>query len=90
MTDKKLTNEEYNILMLISNKAKMDWFNIEIDDSDNFYVFDYEENKKLDLKTGILMLNEGLIDIDNYDLLPPQKEIYHDLIRKVLEGEYGK
>lgn len=78
----KLANEEYNVLIVLSNKAKMDWFNIETDNNGNDYIMDYEENKKLDLKTGILMLDSGLTDIDDYDLKEEEKEIYKKLIKK--------
>lgn len=82
----KLTNREYNILMIISNEAKMDWFNIETDNKGNDYIMDYEENKKLDLKTGILMLDSGLTDLADYKLTDEQVKIYKNLIKQ-LKGE---
>lgn len=86
MTGNKLTNEEYNMLILISNKAKMDWFNIETDNKGNDYIMDYEENKKLDLKTGILMIDSGLTDLADYNLTDEQIEIYKNLMKQ-LKGE---
>lgn len=87
----RLTSEEYNVLMKISNKAKMDWFDIDTDkNTGEDYIKDYEEQQCLDLKQGILMLDSGLTDLNDYDLTKDEKETYQQLIRKILGGEYGK
>lgn len=83
----RLTSEEYNVLMKISNKAKMDWFDIDTDrNTGEDYIKDYEEQQCLDLKQGVLMLDSGLTDLDDYDLTNDEKETYTNLINKLREN----
>lgn len=83
----RLTSEEYNVLMKISNKAKMDWFDIDTDrNTGEDYIKDYEEQQCLGLKQGVLMLDSGLTDLDDYDLTNDEKETYTNLINKLREN----
>ena len=64
-----LTTEQYNALDKIARRTKMDcWFAIEQDPSGYDYVFDLEENKRIDLDVGVEQLLEGLDCPDNIEI----------------------
>ena len=65
-----LTNQEYNFLMELSARTKMDcWFWIETDDDGNDFVLDLENDEALPLHEGIAQLFDGVIedDINNFN-----------------------
>ena len=65
-----LTNQEYNFLMELSARTKMDcWFWIETDDDGNDFVLDLENDEALPLHEGLAQLFDGVIedDINNFN-----------------------
>ena len=86
----KLTVFEWNLLQRLSSKARMDWFWLDTDEDDRDYIWDLEEHEELTLKEGILQLDEGLTDLDDYGLNAREKQIYKELIKKVKDNYYGK
>ena len=65
---KTLTNDEYNVLQLISSRTKMDcWFWLKQDKNGTDYVWDIEGSRRMCLKTGVELLTEGLDCQENYD-----------------------
>lgn len=86
----KITNDEYNFLMLLSSRTKMDcWFTIETDLDGNDFVFDLENSEPLPLHEGIGMLFEGVIneDIENFNTV--EHTLWNSICEKVIE-EYQK
>ena len=80
----KLSNEEFNVLNKISSKSKMDcWFYLKQDKDGNDYVYDLEQSKELSLTDGILMLDNNITSIDDYELSEDEKCIYISLIYKI-------
>lgn len=75
---KELTDFEFNVINKITNKAKMDWVLL-YDDC----IVDTEEDKRLTLEEGILQIDEGLTDLDDYDLTEDEKLCYINLIYKI-------
>ena len=84
---KRLTDEEYNVLNKISSKTKMDcWFWIKTDKYGVDVIYDLEEDETLSLYRGILLLCEGLDDIDIYKkcfLTKEEDEVFKNLIKKL-------
>lgn len=59
-----LSSEEYNLLTKIARKSKMDcWFLIKQTKKGEDYVYDFENRKKISLRTGIRQLMEGIEDM---------------------------
>ena len=57
-----LTDQEYNFLMELSARTKMDcWFWIETDDDGNDFVLDLENDEALPLHEGIAQLFDGIL-----------------------------
>lgn len=84
MNINKLSNEEFNVLNKIATKSKMDcWFYLKQDSDGNDYVYDLEESKKLSLSDGILMLDEGITSLDDYNLSEDEKYTYISLMYKI-------
>lgn len=80
---KQLTNEEYNVLGLLSSRSKMDcWFDI-ITKKNKDYVHDLEYDTILSLKNGISIFNDGLTDLDDYKLSKKEKNCYLNLIKRL-------
>lgn len=77
----QLTVEEANVLDLISSRSKMDcWFWI---NEDGTAINDLEEGTTLSLYEGISMLNDGLTDLEDYDLSCEEIEIYLKILEKL-------
>lgn len=65
---KTLTDAEYNVLSKVARKTGADcWFVLKQDNHGTDYVYDWEEGKRMCLKTGVGMLAEGLDCQENYD-----------------------
>ena len=75
----KLTNEQYNLINKITNKAKMDWLEIRTDDNGNDYIFDNEECETYSLLDGLLILNDCILDLDEYNLSEYEIKVYTQL-----------
>lgn len=75
---KELTDQEFNVLNHITNRAKMDWCMI-YDDC----IVDVEEDKALSFDEGIMMIDSGLTDLDDYNLTEDEKLCYINLIYKI-------
>lgn len=75
---KELTDQEFNVLNHITNQAKMDWCMI-YDDC----IVDVEEDKTLSFDEGILLVDSGLTDLDDYNLTDDEKLCYINLIYKI-------
>lgn len=60
----------------------MDWFFLKHDSEfDVDYIVDLENNEVISLATGILQLNEGVVDLDFLD--DKEKKVYEDLLNKL-------
>lgn len=75
---KELTDQEFNVLNKITTKAKMDWCLI-YDDG----IVDAEFGETLSFDDGILQIDSGLTDLDDYDLTEDEKYCYINLIYKI-------
>lgn len=75
---KELTDQEFNVLNHITNQAKMDWCML-YDDC----IVDMEEDKTLSFDEGILLIDSGLTDLDDYNLTDDEKLCYINLIYKI-------
>ena len=63
-----LTTAQYDVLSKIAQRTKMDcWFSIEQDPSGYDYVWDLEENERIDLNDGVEQLLEGLDCSENIE-----------------------
>ena len=84
----RLTNEEYNVLGTLSSKSKMDcWFDIREANEHEDYVYDLEYETTMSLKNGLILFNEGLLDLNEYGLDENQKNIYNNMLKKFGIGE---
>ena len=84
----RLTNEEYNVLGTLSSKSKMDcWFDIREINEHEDCVYDLEYGTTMPLKDGLIMFNEGLLDLSEYGLDENQKNIYNNMLGKFGIGE---
>lgn len=78
-----LTNDEYNVLNRIASETKMDcWFWLCTDGHEHDVVFDLEEYKMLDLRTGVMMLNEGIV-WELLDLTAEEIAVYKNLLKEL-------
>ena len=75
---KELTDLKFNTLNHITRQAKMDWA-ILYDDC----IVDAEEDKTLTFEEGILQIDSGLTDLDDYNLTEDEKFCYINLIYKI-------
>lgn len=75
---KELTDQEFNVLNHITHQAKMDWC-ILYDDC----IVDAEEDKTLTFDDGILQIDSGLTDLEDYNLTEDEKFCYINLIYKI-------
>ena len=75
-----LTNKEYNLINLITNRAKINWFEIRTYDNGFDYVYDNEENETLTLVDGLLLLDDCLTDLEDYYLTNEEIEMYGNLM----------
>ena len=65
---KTLTADEYNVLQVISSRTLSDcWFWLKQDKNGTDYIWDLEEQKKMCLKTGVVLLVEGVNCKKNYN-----------------------
>lgn len=65
---KTLTDAEYNVLSKVARRTGADcWFVLNQDCHGTDYVYDWEEERRMCLKTGVSMLAEGLDCQENYD-----------------------
>ena len=78
-----LTNKEYNLINLLTNRAKINWFEIRTYDNGIDYVYDNEENETLSLIDGLLLLDDCLTELEDYYLTNEEKEVYETLMRHV-------
>ena len=78
-----LTNKEYNLINLITNRAKINWFEIRAYDNGFDYVYDNEENETLTLIDGLLLLDDCLTELEDYNLTNEEIEMYENLMRHV-------
>ena len=79
----QLTNEEYNLIVKLTNKAKLEWFDLCTDDYGNDYVIDIEEDEKLSLVDGLLLLDDCLTELKDYMLTDTEIQLYNKLIHRV-------
>ena len=70
-----LTNKEYNLINLITNRAKINWFEIRAYDNGFDYVYDNEENETLTLIDGLLLLDDCLTELEDYNLTNEEIEM---------------
>lgn len=77
----KLTVEEANMLDVLTHRTKMDcWFWID----DDLNVRDLEEDEKLmDTKEAVLMVDDGITNINDYGLTAEQISCYNNLIQRL-------
>lgn len=79
----KLSINNFNLLVKISIKHKLDWFHLKHDDEcDVDYVVDIENNEVLSLKDAILMLDDCLVMCDMDYLTEKEKRAYKRLVKK--------
>ena len=78
-----LTNKEYNLINLITNRAKINWLEVRTCDNGFDYVYDNEEDETLTLLDGLLLLDDCLTNLEDYYLTNEEKEIYENLMRHV-------
>lgn len=78
-----LTNKEYNLINLITNRAKINWLEVRTYDNGFDYVYDNEEDETLTLLDGLLLLDDCLTNLEDYYLTNEEKEIYENLMRHV-------
>ena len=82
-----LTIEEYNLLNKIAEKTKTDcWFLIEQDSDGTDYIYDLEEDVRLDLEVGIDMLMEAIDCKENYEscnLTVDEESVLNELLKKL-------
>lgn len=84
----KLTNQEYNFLMDLSARTKMDcWFSIETDADGNDFVFDLENNEALPLYEGIDQLFDGVIEDDINDFNAEELMLWNSLNEKIKQED---
>lgn len=65
---KTLTDYEFNVLAKVSRKTGSDcWFVLKQDCHGTDYVIDWEEGKRMCLKTGVSLLADGIDCQENFD-----------------------
>lgn len=65
---KTLTDDEFNVLAKVSRKTGSDcWFVLKQDCHGVDYVYNWEENKRMCLKTGISILADSIDCQENFD-----------------------
>ena len=79
----KLTNEEFNLICKITNKAKIDWLEIRTDKNGNDYIVDIEDAESYSLVDGLLMLNDCLTELTDYMLSDDEINVYTKLIHNI-------
>ena len=79
----KLTNEEFNLICKITNKAKIDWLEIRTDENGNDYIVDIEDAESYSLVDGLLMLNDCLTELTDYMLSEDEINVYTKLIHNI-------
>lgn len=80
----KLTDLEWTVLDKIATKSKMNcWFVLETDENGVDFVYDREENSRINLVDGISMLNEGITSLDDYELTFAEKTVYENLLQRL-------
>ena len=81
----KLTDLEWTVLDKIATKSKMNcWFILETDENGVDFVYDREENSRMNLLDGISMLNEGITSLNDYELTSAEKTAYENLLQRLL------
>ena len=78
----QLTNEEYNLIVKLTNKAKVDWFEFCTDEYGHDYIIDIEEDEKLSLVDGLLLLDDCLTELKDYMLTDTEIQLYNKLIHR--------
>ena len=85
-----LTDQEYNFLMELSARTKMDcWFWIETDDDGNDFVLDLENDEVLPLHEGIAQLFDGVIEDDINDFNAEELMLWNSINDKIKREEIG-
>ena len=65
---KTLTDHEYKVLSKVARKTGSDcWFVIKQDCHGTDYIYDWEEGKRMCLRTGISILADAIDCQDNFD-----------------------
>ena len=83
-----LTNQEYNFLMELSARTKMDcWFWIETDDDGNDFVLDLENDEALPLHEGLAQLFDGVIEDDINDFNAEELMLWNSINDKIKREE---
>ena len=83
-TKKRLTREEYDIVDLLATRSRIDsWFEIKTDGNGDDYIYDRADKMKHSLKTGIMLLYQGLTDLSDYDLTDKEKKIFKGLLGRL-------
>jgi hypothetical protein len=84
---KTLTDYEFNVLSKVSRKTGSDcWFVLKQDCHGTDYVYDWEERRRMCLKTGVGLLAEGFDcqeNLDNCCLDNVEKKTLKDLFAKL-------
>lgn len=83
---KTLTDDEYKVLSKVARKTGSDcWFTLKQDCHGVDYVYDWEESKRMCLRTGVSILAESIDCQENFD------NCYLDYSeRKTLQGLFEK
>ena len=81
----RLTDDEYNVLNLLSALSKMDcWFCLTMDENETYdYVEDLENDETMTLRAGVAQLNEGLIEENLAQLSDKGRKTYKKLLIKL-------
>lgn len=79
----KLTNEEYNLINKLTNKAKVDWFEIRTDEDGTDYILDIEDDEIYSLEDGLLLLDECLTELSDYMLSEDERNAYTKLMHSI-------
>lgn len=79
----KLTNEEYNLINKLTNKAKVDWFEIRTSKDGCDYIVDIEDDEVYSLSDGLLLLDECLTELSDYMLTEDERNAYSKLIHNM-------
>lgn len=84
---KTLTDEEYKVLSKVSRKTGLDcWFVIKQDCHGADYIYDWEDGKRMCLKTGVGILADSIDCQENFDncwLDDEERNILRDLFLKL-------
>lgn len=78
-----LSEQEYNALDKVATASKMDcWFSVQQKDDEDF-VFDLENDCRMELRDGIAQLAEGMCDVHLYGLTAEERTALRDLFARL-------